>query len=172
MPAGRRDDDGAVRFGLLAVGGWLVAAALMVGVSWSAISVVRGAVVPRTEVASGLPVPEETLPGTAPATPAPTRPTPTANPTRPSPNPSPTAATGRAVLASGPGGTATVRCVDGVPTFLNITPRQGYTVKPDDDAGRVRFDGSSGARTEITATCTGDGAEAKVENKTARGGDG
>lgn len=146
-----------MKVGLLAVAGWLVAAVLMVGVSWSAISVVRTAVVPRTTVAGGLPVPVET-PTAAPTAGA----TPTTTPT--------TTAGGRPVLATGRGGSATVRCVDGTPRFVNVTPRQGYSVHRDDGPGEVRFDGPSGARTEITATCAGDTARTGVEDRAASGG--
>jgi len=147
-----------VRMGLLAVAGWLVAAVLMVAMSWSAIGVVRTAVAPGGTVAAGLPTADETSGPTA-------GPTTTAAPgTTPPP-------AGGTVLASGAGGTAAVRCAGGVPTFVNLTPRQGWSVHRDDSPGEVRFDGPSGARTEIRVTCAGDTPRTSVKERGARGGD-
>lgn len=150
-----------MRIGMLALGGWLVAAALTVGVSWSAISVVRDAVAAGPEVASGLPAVQET---TAPAR----TPAATASTTPPRPGPTPTAAS--VAVATGQGGTAIVRCVGGRPQFVNLTPKQGYTVERDDDGTEVKFRSASG-RTEITASCTGAVPHATAEDKTDGGGD-
>lgn len=154
-----------MRIGLLAAAGWVVAALLTVGASWSAVAVVRDAVVPTTVVATGLPTPEETLPGSA--TPGPTR-SPSAPATR-----SPAAT--RSVLASGQGGTALVRCTAGTPEFYNVTPRQGYQARTDDSPGEIEFR-SEAHRTEVTATCAGGIPRAAVEEKggsdgSGRGGD-
>lgn len=151
-----------MRIGLLALGGWLVAAVLTVGVSWSAISVVRDAVVVRAEVDSSLPAPEE--PSVSP--------TPAATTARPSP----TTPAARIALGSGRGGTATVRCVDGRPAFVNITPKQGYGVERDDDGTEVKFRSAAG-RTEMTASCAGGVPRVTVEDRDeggsgrGRGGD-
>ena len=63
--------------GLLAISGWLVAAALAVGISWSAIDVVRDSVGASQPVSTALPAPDET---SSPA-PGPTSTRPTAAPT-------------------------------------------------------------------------------------------
>jgi hypothetical protein len=147
-----------VRMGLLAVAGWLVAAVLMVVVSWSAIGVVRTAVVPGSAVATGLPTADETGSATArPTTPAPTT-------TRPPAAPA-------AVVVTGAGGTATVRCTGGVPAFVNLSPRQGWSVDRDDSPGEVKFDNPSGARTEIRVTCAGGTPRPVVEERAADGDD-
>ena len=145
-----------MRFGLLALGGWLVSAVLMVAVSWSAISVVRGAVVPETVVTSGLPVPDETSgPPASSAAPS----------AAPSARPSPTAAaTGRSVSASGVGGTVVVRCVDGVPRFVSQIPRQGFWVDSEDSPGEVRFS-SDDHRTDVKASCAGTEPRVEVEEE-------
>ena len=143
-----------MRIGLLAIGGWLVAAALTVGVSWSAITVVRQSVVPRTEVASALPAPEET--GSVTAAPATTA-------------PRPTVAAARSV--SGQGGTVTARCTDGVPAIVRIVPRQGFGADRDDSGREVTFE-SSGHRTEITIDCAGTTPSFSTEEKALSGGGG
>lgn len=154
-----------MRTGLLAVAGWLVAAVLMVALSWSAIGVVRTAVVPGTLVATGLPAPQETATGgTAPTT------APTPAPTRSGAPPTTPAA--RSVLVTGNGGTTVVRCAGGTVQFLNVTPRQGWSVHGEDEPGRVRFDGPSGARTEIRVTCTGGDPRSAVEERSGSGGSG
>jgi len=153
-----------VRTGLLAGAGWLVAAALTVGVSWSAISVVREAVVPQAAVAPGLPTPEETRPATTGPPAGGPAGTATATPTA-----RPGSTAGRVVLATGRGGTATVRCSGGVPEFVNLVPQQGYRVDRDDSGTEVEFS-SPDHRTEITASCAGGIPRASVEEKGGRGG--
>jgi uncharacterized membrane protein YgcG len=140
-----------VRIGLLAISGWLVAAVLTVGISWSAISVVRDSVVRQTTVE--LPPPAET-------------PT-TATPTRPAPSPT----AGAAVSASGQGGSVVVRCVNGRPAFVNLHPQQDFTAIPDDSGAEVQFR-SSDHRTEITATCSGNVPRTRVEERADGGGGG
>ena len=152
-----------MRIGLLAISGWLVAAVLTVGVSWSAISVVRDAVAPASEVAAALPTPDETA-----ATPAPTA---SRTPARPSPSARPSAGAATLASASGRGGTATAQCVDGRPDFINVTPRPGYQARRDDDGAEVEFRSSSG-RTEMTATCVGGVPRIAVEDKDEDGGSG
>lgn len=146
-----------VRIGLLAIGGWLVAAVLTVGVSWSAISVVRDAVAPAVEVAAALPTPDEPV-----GPPRSTTPRPSATP-RPS---SSTAAEIRSV--SGRGGTATARCVDGRAVIVNVVPRQGYAVDPDGNESEAEFRSATG-RTEITATCVAAVPRFEVEEKDGSG---
>ena len=141
-----------MRIGLLALSGWIVAAVLTVGVSWSAITVVRESVVPRTEVASAaLPAPAETASATT---------------SRPSPRP--------AVVAtrsfSGQGGTVTARCPGGVPAIVKSVPRQGFGVDQDDSGREVKFE-SSDHRTEITVACTGTQPTFTTEEKATGGGD-
>jgi hypothetical protein len=141
-----------VRIGLLAIGGWLVAAVLAVGISWSAIYVVRDSVLQQTTV--GLPPPAET-PTTAPTT------------TRPAPSPT----TGAAASASGVGGSVIVRCTNGRPDFVNVHPQQGFTATPDDSGVEVQFR-SSNHRTQITATCAGNVPHTQVEERADGGGGG
>jgi hypothetical protein len=144
-----------MRFGLLAAAGWLVAAAVTVAVSWSAVSVVRDAVSPTTIVAAGLPAASGTT------TPGPTR--------APAPSRSSGPVTGEPVSGGGQGGTVTVHCVAGVARFVNVTPAQGYRTRTDDSPGKVEFD-SSTHRTEVTASCTGRAAAVRVEEKETVGG--
>jgi hypothetical protein len=143
-----------VRIGLLAISGWLVAAVLTVGISWSAISVVRDSVLQQTTV--GLPPPAET-------------PTTTAAPTTTRPAPSPTV--GAAVSASGQGGSVVVRCTNGRPAFVNVRPQLDFRAEPDDSGAEVQFR-SSNHRTEITATCSGNVARTRVEERANSGGGG
>lgn len=161
-----------VRIGLLAIGGWLVAALLTVGVSWSAISVVRDAVAPAAEVAAALPTPDETAEPTASTTPD----GPTASTTpRPSATPRPSSSSAAEIRSvSGRGGTATARCVDGRAVIVNVIPRQGYAVDPDGDGSEAEFRSAAG-RTEITATCVAGVPRFEVEEEdesgSGRGGD-
>jgi len=146
----------------LAVAGWAVAATLTLGVSWSAVQVVRSAVAPDDLAASStdsLPAPAESQPGTA-------------SPTSPGPRPSGSATTaaGRLASASGVGGTVVVRCVDGIPQFVSRIPRQGFSVDVDDSPGEVRFS-SADYRTEMTASCPGGQPRISVKNDRRGGGD-
>jgi hypothetical protein len=143
-----------VRIGLLAISGWLVAAVLTVGISWSAISVVRSSVVAQPSV--GLPAPAEG--STGPAT--------TAAPT----TTRPTATAGAIAAASGQGGSASVRCVGGRPTLVSYNPNTGFAARLDDSGAEVQFR-SSDHRTQITVTCTGNTAHTQVEEQ-AMGGSG
>jgi hypothetical protein len=130
---------GDVKLGLLAITGWLVAAALAVGISWSAIGVVRDSVGASSTVVGALPTPDES---TNPA-PAPTTTRPTAAPT-----------VGALVTKAGQGGTVTARCVKGRPVFVTMVPRQGFQVEADDSGAEVQFR-SADHRTEMKATCSG-----------------
>jgi hypothetical protein len=144
-----------VRIGLLAISGWIVAAALTVGVSWSAITVVRQSVVPRTEVSSGaLPTPEETG---------------SVAPTTSRPTPRPTVAAAKSV--AGQGGTVTARCSNGVPAIIRIVPRQGFGGDRDDSGREVKFE-SSDHRTEITIACAGTTPTFRTKEKAIGGGGG
>lgn len=144
---------GHVRIGLLALSGWIVAAVLTVGVSWSAITVVRESVVPQTQVASGsLPPPAETT---------------SAAPAAARPSPTPTVAAARSV--SGQGGTVTARCTGGTPAISKIIPQQGFTAERDDSGREVQFR-SSGHRTEITIACAGGRPTFSTEEKAIGGG--
>lgn len=145
-----------MRFGLLAVAGWIVAAVLTVAVSWSAVGVVRAAISPVPAVAADLPTPDETGSPSATAT----RPTPTATATP----------AVRTASLSGRGGSVTVRCSGGTPQFVNVTPNQGYTPRRDDSSAEVEFSSSAG-RTEFTATCAGTVPRISFEEKGPRGGD-
>ena len=166
-PARPRGEDGRVRTGPLAAAGWLVAATLTVAVSWSAVQVVRSAVAPQ-ELSGALPT---ALP--AADEPAATSPSGSARPSATAPRPGTTApagpAAGRAVSASGVGGTVVVRCVGGVPQLVSAIPRQGFAVDADDTPGEVTFE-SDEHRTEIKASCAGSVPRVVVEEKGGRGG--
>jgi hypothetical protein len=144
-----------VRIGLLAVSGWLVAAVLTVGVSWSAISVVRSSVVGEQAVVSSLPVPTESS-------------APTAIPTSGRPTGAPTV--GAAVSAAGTGGTVRARCRNGRPELVNSVPNQGFVVNTDNSGAEVQFI-SSNHRTEVKIACTGLKATLTVEEHTSGGDD-
>jgi uncharacterized membrane protein YgcG len=143
-----------MRTGLLAISGWLVAALLTVGVSWSAISVVRDSVVQQTVVDTALPSPEETA---------------SATPTTAITTAGPAVAATRSL--SGQGGSVTARCTNGRPTLVKVIPRQGFTAEPDDSGAEVQFR-SSDHRTEITVRCTGNGPQLSKEEKASGGGGG
>jgi uncharacterized membrane protein YgcG len=140
---------GFVKLGLLAISGWLVAVVLTVGVSWSAISVVRDSVAPDSQVSSALPAPDETSPSTS----------------RPAPRPT----AGAMLTKSGQGGQVVVRCTNGRLQVINITPRQGFTPESDDNRTEFQFR-SSDHRTEIKVSCAGNTAQGTVEEH-SNGGD-
>jgi hypothetical protein len=141
--------------GLLAIGGWLVAAVLAVGISWSAIDVVRDSVGASQPVATALPAPSEV---STPASTSSTRPT-----------AAPTA--GGLVVRAGQGGTVTARCVDGRPQIVNAAPRQNFRVESDDSGIEVQFR-SSDHRTEMTVSCSGLTATVQVDEHSSGGGRG
>ena len=141
--------------GLLAIGGWLVAAVLAVGISWSAIDVVRDSVGASQPVATALPAPSEV---STPARPSSTRPT-----------AAPTA--GGPVVKAGQGGTVTARCVNGRPQIVNAAPRQNFRVESDDSGNEVQFR-SSDHRTEMKVSCSGLTATVQVEEHASAGGGG
>ena len=143
-----------MRIGLLAISGWLVAAGLAVGISWSAISVVRDSVGANTAVVDALPAPDETV-------------TPTAAPTTSRPAPRPTPVT---LVKSGVGGQVAVRCANGRLQVVNVTPRQGFTPEADDSGAEYQFR-SSDHRTEIKVSCSGNRPQGTVEEHTSGGGD-
>jgi hypothetical protein len=145
--------------GLLAISGWLVAAALAVGISWSAINVVRDSVSAGPAVASALPTPDEGGPTTAPST----------SPTSSSPTPAPTV--GALATGSGQGGTVQARCRAGRPDIVSIVPRQGFQADPDDSGDEVQFR-SSDHRTEMKVSCSGLRATVRVEEHSSGGGGG
>lgn len=140
--------------GLLAISGWLVAAALAVGISWSAIGVVQESVGAGQPVATALPPPAET------SGPAPSSTRPTATPT-----------VGTLAVGMGQGGTVSAQCVKGRPHVVSAVPRQGFGVESDDSGGEVKF-GSSDHRTEVTVTCSGLTATVHVEEKSIAAGGG
>jgi hypothetical protein len=142
--------------GLLAIGGWLVAAVLAVGISWSAIDVVRDSVGASQPVATALPAPSEA------STPAP-------GPTTTRPTAAPTA--GAPVVKAGQGGTVTAQCVNGRPQIVNASPRQGFRVESDDSGNEVQFR-SSDRRTEMKVSCAGLTATVTVEEHSSAGGGG
>ena len=141
--------------GLLGIGGWLVAAVLAVGISWSAIDVVRDSVGASQPVATALPPPSE---ASTSASPSSTRPT-----------AAPTA--GGPVVKAGQGGTVTARCVNGQPQIVNAAPRQGFRVETDDSGNEVQFR-SSDHRTEMTVSCSGLTATVQVDEHSDGGGGG
>jgi hypothetical protein len=148
-----------MRTGPLAAAGWVVAAVLTLGVSWSAMGAVRTAVAPD-DLATGLPAPDESSSGSAGTTTAP----------RPSPTATTPAVT--SLTRSGVGGTVRVQCVGGVPKLVSVIPRQGFSVDEDDSPGEVKFD-SGGHRTEVTASCAGSRPQIRVdEDDRGGGGDG
>jgi len=141
--------------GLLAIGGWLVAAVLAVGISWSAIDVVRDSVGASQPVATALPPPGE---ASTSASPSSTRPT-----------AAPTA--GGPVVKAGQGGTVTARCVNGRPQIVNAAPRQNFRVESDDSGNEVQFR-SSDHRTEMKVSCSGLTAIVQVDEHSSGGGGG
>lgn len=141
--------------GLLAIGGWLVAAVLAVGISWSAIGVVRDSVGASQPVATALPVPSEV---STPASPSSTRPT-----------AAPTA--GGPVVKTGQGGTVIARCVNGRPQIVNAAPRQGFRVESDNSGNEVQFR-SPDHRTEMKVSCSGLTATVQVDEHSDGGGGG
>jgi hypothetical protein len=142
--------------GLLAISGWLVAAALAVGISWSAINVVRDSVGAGQPVATALPAPSE---ATTPA-PSPSSTRPTAAPTA-----------GALAVRTGQGGTVTAHCVNGRPRVISAVPRQGFGAESDDSGDEVQFR-SSDHRTEMTVSCSGLTATVRVEEHSGDNGGG
>jgi uncharacterized membrane protein YgcG len=141
---------------VLAISGWLVAAVLTIGVSWSAISVVRDSVAPQTPVSSALPAPDESS-------------GPAATPTTSRPAPHPTA--GAVLVKSGQGGQVAVRCANGRLQIVNVTPRLGFRPESDDTGAEYQFR-SSDHRTEIKVGCSGNTARGTVEEHSSGGGGG
>lgn len=141
---------------MLAISGWLVAAVLTIGVSWSAISVVRDSVAPQTPVSSALPAPDESS-------------GPAATPTTSRPAPHPTA--GAVLVKSGQGGQVAVRCANGRLQIVNVTPRLGFRPESDDTGAEYQFR-SSDHRTEIKVGCSGNTARGTVEEHSSGGGGG
>ncbi len=128
--------------------GWLVAAVASTAISWSAVSVVRGAVAP----ARSAPLSEAEPDGESPA--------PTASATSGGPSatsaapPASTGSTDRIGRKITEGGTVTARCTSGgALTLVNATPRQGFTADLDDAPAEVKFT-SDDHRTEIGIGCT------------------
>jgi hypothetical protein len=142
--------------GLLAISGWLVAAALAVGISWSAINVVRDSVGAGQPVATALPAPSEA------STPAP-------GPSSTRPTAAPTA--GALAVRTGQGGTVTAQCVNGRPRVISAVPRQGFGVESDDSGQEVQFR-SSDHRTEMKVSCAGRTATVQLEEHASGGGGG
>lgn len=142
--------------GLLAISGWLVAAALAVGISWSAINVVRDSVGAGQPVATALPAPSEA------STPAP-------GPSSARPTAAPTA--GALAVRTGQGGTVTAQCVNGRPRVISAVPRQGFGVESDDSGNEVQFR-SSDHRTEMKVSCSGLTATVQLEEHASGGGGG
>ena len=142
--------------GLLAISGWLVAAALAVGISWSAINVVRDSVGAGQPVATALPAPSEA------STPAP-------GPSSTRPTAAPTA--GAPAVRTGQGGTVTAQCVNGRPRVISAVPRQGFGVESDDSGNEVQFR-SSDHRTEMKVSCSGLTATVQLEEHSSGGGGG
>jgi hypothetical protein len=143
---------------VLAISGWLVAAGLAVGISWSAISVVRDSVSAGAPVVDALPTPDETDSTSAPSS----------SPTSTRPTPAPTV--GALVTGSGQGGTVQARCRAGRPVIESKVPRQGFSVETDDSGDEVQFR-SSDHRTEMKASCSGLRATVQVEEHSSGGGD-
>ena len=142
--------------GLLAISGWLVAAALAVGISWSAINVVRDSVGAGQPVATALPAPSEA------STPAP-------SPSSIRPTAAPTA--GALAVRTGQGGTVTAQCVNGRPRVISAVPRQGFGVESDNSGNEVQFR-SSDHRTEMKVSCSGLTATVQLEEHSSGGGGG
>ena len=140
--------------GLLAISGWLVAAAFAVGISWSAINVVRDSVGAGQPVATALPAPSEA------STPAP-------GPSSARPTAAPTA--GALAVRTGQGGTVTAQCVNGRPRVISAVPRQGFGVESDDSGNEVQFR-SSDHRTEMKVSCSGLTATVQLEEHASGGG--
>lgn len=163
-----------MRTGLLITAGWLAAAAAASAVSWSAVTLARSAVTPRTAsqavagagaagalTSSPAPPPSRSPRGTAPASPS------------GRPGPAGRSAPGDLsdpVLARGIGGTVTFRCDGSVPVFQNVTPWQGFSHRVDDSgSGEVRFESDS-HRTDITVSCAGGVPRWSADEKAEGGG--
>ncbi len=142
--------------GLLAIGGWLVAAVLAVGISWSAINVVRDSVGAGQPVSTALPAPNETS-------------SPAGGPT--STRPTAAATAGALVTKVGQGGTVTAQCVSGKPRLVSVVPRQGFQAESDNSGAEVQFR-SSDHRTEVKVSCSGVTATVQVEERSSAGGGG
>ncbi len=140
--------------GLLAISGWLVAAVLAVGISWSAIGVVRESVGAGQPVATALPAPVET-----------SSPAPTPSSTRPTATPT----VGPLAIKMGQGGTVSAQCVKGQPHVVSAAPRQGFGVESNSNSAEFR---SSDHRTEMTVTCSGLTATVHVEERSIAAGGG
>ena len=133
-----------------------MAAALAVGISWSAINVVRDSVGAGQPVSTALPAPDET---SSPA-PGPTSTKPTAAPTA-----------GALVTKIGQGGTVMAQCVSGKPRLVSVVPRQGFQAESDNSGAEVQFR-SSDHRTEVKVSCSGLTATVQVEEHSGAGGGG
>lgn len=142
-----------VRTGLLVSLGWVAAAATATTVSWSAVSVVRTAVVPhrpasrpgRDEPTGSRPLAEQT---------ARTLPVSVGSPSSSS-HASSTRTLGRQ-RATGVGGSVVFGCAHDLPVYLNVTPQAGFSTREDgSESNEIRFEGGS-HRTEIVVTCIGD----------------
>jgi len=143
---------------VLAISGWFVAAGLAVGISWSAISVVRDSVSAGTPVVEALPTPDESASTTAASSP----------PASSRPTPAPTV--GALASGTGQGGTVLARCRAGRPVIVSKVPRQSFSVETDDSGDKVEFR-SSDHRTEMKVSCSGLLATVRVEEHGDGGGD-
>jgi hypothetical protein len=163
-----------VRTGLLMTAGWLAAAAAASAVSWSAVTLARSAVTPKTasQAAAGGGAAGRL---TASPTSAPSRSPRGTGPASPSGQAGPT---GRStpghlsdpVLAPGTGGTVIFRCDGSTPVIQNVTPWPGFSQRVDDSgSGEVRFESDS-HRTEIKVSCAGGRPRWTAEEKAEGGG--
>jgi len=147
------------RRALLAIAGWLAAAAAATATGVAAVALIgqglsgpeRSGPLSEAEVASALasPAPHATS----------TRPAPTSAAT---PGPSP----GAARSLTSPGGTVTARCSGGLAKLVSWAPAQGYAVGEvdagPDDSPKVRFERGE-RRVEVRVRCGPDGPYAEVK---------
>jgi hypothetical protein len=127
------------RRAVLAVAGWLAAAAAAVATGVLALAII-GEGLSGPSVAE--PLSEADVASALAKTPPPTRPT---APSSPSPsNPAARATAPAPRLLTTPGGSVVARCAGGLATIVSWTPAQGYAVtKADsepDDSPQVRFE--------------------------------
>lgn len=154
-----------MRTGPLAAAAWVVAATLTLGVSWSAVQVVRSAVAPE-DLATALPPPDET--GSVTSRPSASAPPRSAEPTG-TRTPRPSGDAGQQITFTGTGGTVVVQCVDGRPQMISVIPRIGFRVERDDDGVEAKFR-SARHRTELKFSCAGLVPQVSKEEKDEGGG--
>ena len=146
------------RRALLAIAGWLAAAAAATATGVAAVALIgqglsgpeRSGPLSEAEVASAL-----ASPAARSTTPAPTSAAATPGPS-----------VGAARSLTSPGGTVTARCSGGLAKLVSWAPAQGYAVGEvdagPDDSPKVRFERGE-RRVEVRVRCGPDGPYAEVK---------